>query len=210
MFIKQYLVSMPLLTLIRHGQSTYNLENRFTGSLDVPLTSLGIQEAHQAGSKLKGFTYSAAYTSMLKRAQNTLQIILEEIKQTGIPIIQNAALDERMYGSLQGLNKAETILKYGEAQVDVWRRSFAVRPPDGESLEDTFNRAIPYYKSTIEPALKANQNILVAAHGNSLRALMMYLESIDTLAIAKVNIPTGSPRNYILDNNLKVKSVSYL
>jgi 2,3-bisphosphoglycerate-dependent phosphoglycerate mutase len=201
---------MALLTLIRHGQSTYNLENRFTGSLDVPLTTLGVQEAHKAGNKLKDFTYARAYTSMLKRAQETLQIILQEIEQTEIPIEQNAALDERMYGSLQGLNKAETIAKYGEAQVELWRRSFAVRPPDGESLEDTFNRTVPYYKSTIEPVLKANQNILIVAHGNSLRALMMYLESIDRAAIAKVNIPTGSPRNYVLDSTLKIINVTYL
>jgi 2,3-bisphosphoglycerate-dependent phosphoglycerate mutase len=201
---------MALLTLVRHGQSTFNLENRFTGSLDVPLTSLGIQEAHHAGIKLKGFTYAAAYTSMLKRAQKTLEIILQEIKQRDIPITQNAALDERMYGSLQGLNKAETIQKFGEAQVELWRRSFAVRPPDGESLEDTFNRTIPYFKSTIEPHLKLNQNVLIVAHGNNLRALMMYLENIDAVTIATVNIATGIPRNYEFDRSLKIMSVTYL
>ena len=201
---------MALLTMIRHGQSTYNLENRFTGSLDVPLAPLGVQEAHQAGSKLKGFTYAAAYTSMLKRAQETLQIVLQEIHQTEILTIQNAALDERMYGSLQGLNKAETIAKYGAAQVELWRRSFAVRPPNGESLEDTFNRTIPYYKSTIEPRLKSDENILIVAHGNSLRALMMYLENVDPLAIAKVDIPTGVPRNYSFDTSLKIISLTYL
>lgn len=201
---------MALLTMIRHGQSTYNLENRFTGSLDVPLTPLGVQEAHQAGAKLKEFTYSAAYTSMLRRAQETLEIILQEIEQTEIPIIPNAAFDERMYGSLQGLSKADTIHKYGAVQVELWRRSFAVRPPNGESLEDTFNRTIPYYKSIIEPRLRIDQNILIVAHGNSLRALMMYLENIDPLAIAKVDMPTGAPRNYVLDPNLKIMSVNYL
>jgi 2,3-bisphosphoglycerate-dependent phosphoglycerate mutase len=115
-----------------------------------------------------------------------------------------------MYGSLQGLNKAETIQKYGEAQVELWRRSFAVRPPNGESLEDTFNRTIPYYKSKIEPLLKMDQYILIVAHGNSLRALMMYLEGIDTVAIAKVDIATGAPRNYYLDNDLKIMKVTYL
>ncbi len=198
---------MALLTLIRHGQSTYNLENRFTGSLDVPLTALGLQEAHRAGARLKGFTYSAAYTSTMKRAKDTLQIILQEIEQTKTPTIENAALDERMYGSLQGLNKAETIAKYGAAQVELWRRSFAVRPPDGESLEDTFNRTVPYFKHTIEPQLKINQNILVVAHGNSLRALMMYLENSTPLAIAEVSIPTGAPRNYVLDNTLKIVDI---
>ncbi len=201
---------MALLTLIRHGQSTFNLDNRFTGSLDVPLTSLGIQEAHHAGIKLKGFTYAAAYTSMLKRAQKTLEIILQEIKQRDIPITQNAALDERMYGSLQGLDKAEIIKKFGEPQVELWRRSFAIRPPNGESLEDTFNRTIPYFKSTIEPQLKSNKNILIVAHGNSLRALMMYLEDIEAVTIATVNIATGIPRNYELDKLLKIISVVYL
>lgn len=201
---------MPLLTLIRHGQSTYNLENRFTGNVDVPLTPLGEEEARDAGKKLKGLKYDRAYTSMLKRAQESLSIILAEIGQTDIPIVKNAALDERMYGSLQGLNKAETATKYGDAQVEIWRRSYAVRPPDGESLEDTFNRTIPYYKSEIEPKLKAGENILIVAHGNSLRALMMYLEHIDQEAIAHVNIPTGTPRLYTLDEDLKIDHVTYL
>jgi 2,3-bisphosphoglycerate-dependent phosphoglycerate mutase len=164
---------MALLTLIRHGQSTYNLENRFTGNTDVELTPLGEEEAKQAGKKLTNFTFAIAYTSMLKRAQKTLEIILEEMKQTTIPIVKIAAFDERKYGSLQGLNKAETALKYGDAQVEIWRRSYDVRPPEGESLKDTFNRAVPYYKQEIEPKLKAGQNILIVAHGNSLRALMM-------------------------------------
>ena len=201
---------MPLLTLVRHGQSAYNLENRFTGNLDVELTPQGEEEAKQAGAKLKGITYAVAYTSVLKRAKETLKIILTEINERGIPVIENAALNERMYGSLQGLNKAETIAKYGGEQVELWRRSFEVRPPEGESLKDTYNRTIPYYKAEIEPKLKANQNILIVAHGNSLRALVMYLESIDKVEIAKLTIPTGSPRNYELDSELKIIKVEYL
>jgi 2,3-bisphosphoglycerate-dependent phosphoglycerate mutase len=201
---------MVLLTLIRHGQSVYNLQNRFTGNVDVALTPQGEEEAHFAGQKLKGFHFDIAYTSMLKRAWETLRIVSEEIHQTNIEIIKNAALNERMYGSLQGLNKAETALKYGDEQVEIWRRSYEVRPPDGESLEDTFNRTVPYYKSEIEPKLKAGKNVLIVAHGNSLRALKMYLENISPKSIVQVNIPTGTPRNYIFDENMKISSVDYL
>ena len=200
---------MALLTLIRHGQSSYNLENRFTGNVDVELTEQGREEAREAAVKLKGNHYAVAYTSMLKRAQDTLQIIMKEMGELHLPVIKNAAFNERMYGSLQGLNKAETALKYGDAQVEIWRRSYAVRPPEGESLEDTFNRTIPYYKAEVEPRLIANENILIVAHGNSLRALMMYLESIDQETIATVNIPTGSPRSYTMDENLKIIHVEY-
>ncbi len=201
---------MAQLTLIRHGQSTYNLENRFTGNVDVPLTPLGENEAHAAGKKLINFQFDIAYTSMLVRAWETLRIILEEIRHTDIPIIKNAALNERMYGSLQGLNKAETAKKYGDAQVEIWRRSYEVRPPDGESLEDTYNRTVPYYQLEIEPHLQAGQNVLVVAHGNSLRALKMYLENLSPQEIVKVDIPTGTPRLYIFDENLKILSVNYL
>lgn len=201
---------MALLTLIRHGQSTYNLQNRFTGNVDVSLTPLGEDEARLAGQKLTGFHFNIAYTSMLKRAWETLSLVLEEIKQANISIIKNAALNERMYGSLQGLNKAETALKYGEKQVEIWRRSYEVRPPDGESLEDTYNRTVPYYKAEIEPKLKAGENVLIVAHGNSLRALKMYLENISPEAIVQVNIPTGTPRNYNFDKNMKIISVDYL
>ncbi len=201
---------MPLLTLIRHGQSIYNLENRFTGNIDVALTDLGKEEARLAGSKLTSFKYNIAYTSMLKRAQESLTIILQEIKQTAIPTITNAALNERMYGNLQGLNKAEIAAKYGDAQVEIWRRSYAVRPPGGESLEDTFNRVVPYYKSVIEPQILMGENILIVAHGNSLRALMMYLENISPEAIVQVNIPTGVPRLYNFDRALKLTNVIYL
>ena len=201
---------MSQLTLVRHGQSTYNLENRFTGSLDVPLTPLGEDEARLAGQKLKDFRFDVAYTSTLVRAWETLRIILEEIEQTPLPIIKNSALNERMYGSLQGLNKAETALKYGEAQIEIWRRSYEVRPPDGESLEDTYHRTVPYYQWEIEPKLKTGKNVLIVAHGNSLRALKMYLENISPEEIVKVNIPTGTPRNYLFDGNLKILSVDYL
>ncbi len=199
-----------LLTLIRHGQSTYNLENRFTGDADVPLTPLGKEEAVQAGKKIKGYHYDFAYTSMLARAEESLQIILKEIEQTTIPIKRNKALNERRYGELQGLNKAETAEKFGEAQVLIWRRSYDVRPPGGESLKDTYNRTIPFYKSEIEPELLEGKNILVVAHGNSLRALVMYLEKIGKEDILKLNIPTGIPRNYSFNNKLQVRSIAYL
>jgi 2,3-bisphosphoglycerate-dependent phosphoglycerate mutase len=198
------------LTIIRHGQSTYNLANLFTGNLDVPLSQLGKEEALAAGKKLKGLIFNTAFTSMLIRAQETLRIILEEINQTTIPIIKNAALNERMYGDLQGLNKSETEAKYGAEQVEIWRRSYEVKPPGGESLEDTFNRVIPYYESEIKPKLTAGEIILIVAHGNSLRALMMYLENISKQDIVKVNIPTGIPRQYHFDGMLKLISVKYL
>ena len=201
---------MAVLIFIRHGQSTYNLENRFTGNVDVDLSPSGIEEAHKAGTKLKDYHFDFAYTSVLKRAEHTLQIVLEEIQQTSIPATKNAALNERMYGSIQGLNKAETAKKYSDEQVEIWRRSYAVRPPDGESLEDTYNRTVPYYKSEIEPKLKAGKNVLIVAHGNSLRALMMYLENISPQAIEKVNIATGIPRLYDFDGDLKLVSVKYL
>lgn len=201
---------MPSLTIVRHGQSTYNLQNRFTGNLDVPLTTLGEEEAIAAGKKLQHFNYHLAYTSTLKRAQKTLEIILQEIHQTSVPIIKNASLNERMYGSLQGLNKAETTIKYGETQVEMWRRSYNARPPEGESLEDTFNRTVPYYKTNIRPQLTNGKTILIVAHGNSLRALMMYLENINSAEISKVNIPTGLPRVYTFGDGLKLINVRYL
>jgi len=201
---------MALLSLVRHGQSVYNLENRFTGSVDVALTSLGQEQAKQAGVKLKNYKFSIAYTSALIRAQETLRIILEEIQQTSIPTVKNAALNERMYGSLQGLNKAEMAEKYGLAQVEIWRRSYDVSPPDGESLAQTYARVVPYYQQEVEPKLKAGEDVLLVAHGNSLRALMVYLENIDHVAIALVNIPTGVPRLYNFDKDLKITSVDYL
>jgi 2,3-bisphosphoglycerate-dependent phosphoglycerate mutase len=201
---------MPFLVLVRHGQSQYNLENRFTGNVDVPLTPAGEQEARNAGDKLKDYTFNIAYTSMLIRAQESLRIILEELKETDITIVKNAALNERRYGNLQGLNKAETALKYGVAQVEIWRRSYEISPPGGESLEDTYNRTTPYFKNEIAPQLKAGKNVLVVAHGNSLRALMMYLENISHEEVVNVEILTGVPRIYTLDAQLKIRQVKYL
>ncbi len=201
---------MALLILVRHGQSVFNYENRFTGSLDIGLTEFGKHEAQLSGQKLMQFNFDFAYTSTLKRAQESLQIILSIIHQSNIKIEENKALDERNYGNLQGLNKDETIEKYGANQVEIWRRSFVVRPPGGESLEDTFNRTIPFYKQQIEPQLKMNKTILIVAHGNSLRALVMYLENISQTEILKLNILTGIPKEYIFDENLKILSVKYL
>ncbi|MBF4506093.1 2,3-bisphosphoglycerate-dependent phosphoglycerate mutase [Flavobacterium sp. JLP] len=200
---------MALLIFVRHGQSLYNLENRFTGILDIPLTDLGKEQAKLAGQKLIGYVFNIAYTSMLTRAQESLQIILNEMKAT-IPIVKNKAFNERMYGTLQGLNKDETAQKYGLGQVDIWRRSYDICPPGGESLLDTYNRVVPYYKLEIEPKLKKGENVLLVAHGNSLRSLMMYLENINPLEIVKVNIATGIPRVYNFETSLLLSSVSDL
>lgn len=201
---------MSLLALLRHGQSVYNLENRFTGNVDVELTLLGEEEAHAAGNKLVGIQFNIAYTSVLKRAKETLRIVLEQIQQPKIPTIENVAFNERIYGSLQGLNKTEMEQKYGVDQVQIWRRSYRVAPPGGESLEDVVNRLVPYFISEIEPKLKTDQNVLVVAHGNSLRSLMMYLEDIGEVAIGNVNIPTGIPRVYVIDKTMSIVSVDYL
>jgi len=201
---------MPILILVRHGQSIYNLENRFTGGRDILLTELGQQEARQAGVKLKGIKFDIAYTSVLKRAMDTLTIILDELNQKEIPIVSNAALNERGYGSLEGLDKAQTAEKYGVAQVEIWRRSYDILPPNGESLEGTYKRVVPFYKAEVEPKLKSGENVLIVAHGNSLRSLMMYLESIGHREIVNVNILTGIPRRYDLDDNLKIIDVKYL
>ncbi|PJA77972.1 MAG: 2,3-bisphosphoglycerate-dependent phosphoglycerate mutase, partial [Nitrospirae bacterium CG_4_9_14_3_um_filter_51_5] len=163
---------MSQLVLIRHGESQWNLENRFTGWVDVPLTPKGEQEARNAGRKLQTFRFDCAFTSVLMRAKETLRLVLEEIGQTTILIEEDKALNERMYGELQGLNKAETAQKYGDQQVKIWRRSFDVSPPGGESLKDTAERVLPYYEHHIRPALLANKTVLVVAHGNSLRSLV--------------------------------------
>lgn len=200
---------MTQLIFVRHGQSLYNLENRFTGILDIPLTALGKEQAKLAGQKLIDYVFDTAYTSMLVRAQESLQIILNEMKVT-VPTIKNKAFNERMYGNLQGLNKEETAQKYGLAQVEIWRRSYDVCPPGGESLLDTYNRVVPYYKTEIEPKLKKGQNVLIVAHGNSLRSLMMYLENINPLDIIKVNIATGIPRVYTFGADLQLSNVKDL
>ena len=201
---------MARLILLRHGESQWNLENRFTGWVDVPLSPRGIQEATHAGEKLRSFKFDRAFTSVLARANETLRLVLETIGQTGIPFVKDKALNERMYGELQGLNKDETSKKYGEAQVKIWRRSYDVRPPGGESLKDTAERVLPYYERTIKPYLLKGDTILVAAHGNSLRALIMELEQLSREQVLELNIPTGAPLLYELDKMGKVVNHRYL
>jgi len=201
---------MARLVLLRHGESQWNLENRFTGWVDVPLSPRGIQEAKDAGEKLRSFTFDRAFTSVLARANETLRIVLDTIGQTGIPIEKDKEINERMYGELQGLNKDETAKKYGEAQVKIWRRSYDVRPPGGESLKDTAERVLPYFERTIKPSLLKGTTILVAAHGNSLRALIMELEQLSREQVLELNIPTGAPLLYELDNRGKVVDHRYL
>lgn len=201
---------MARLILLRHGESQWNLENRFTGWVDVPLSPRGIQEATHAGEKLRGFKFDRAFTSVLARANETLRLVLETIGQNGIPIEKDKALNERMYGDLQGLNKDETAKKYGEAQVKIWRRSYDVRPPGGESLKDTAERVLPYYERTIKPYLLKGDTILVSAHGNSLRALIMELEQLSREQVLELNIPTGAPLLYELGKMGKVVNHRYL
>ena len=201
---------MARLVLLRHGESQWNLENRFTGWVDVPLSPRGIQEAKHAGEKLRNLKFDRAFTSVLARANETLRLVLEIIGQTNIPIEKDKALNERMYGELQGLNKAETAQKYGELQVKIWRRSYDVRPPGGESLKDTAERVLPYYERNIKPNILNGETILVAAHGNSLRALIMELEQLSREQVLELNIPTGAPLLYELDETGKVLDHRYL
>ncbi len=185
--------------LLRHGESQWNLENRFTGWVDVPLSPKGEEEAKAAGEKLKGYTFARAFTSVLKRANETLNIVLDIIGQSSIPIEYDQALNERHYGDLQGLNKAETAKKFGDAQVKIWRRSFDVNPPNGESLKDTAARVIPYWEKNIFPAVLKGENIIIAAHGNSLRSLVMHLDKLSKEEVLELNIPTGVPLLYECD-----------
>jgi 2,3-bisphosphoglycerate-dependent phosphoglycerate mutase len=201
---------MATLVIFRHGQSVWNLENKFTGWVDVELTPKGVEEAKAAGVKLKGYVFDYAYASDLKRAQNTLKIALETSGHAKLTPTHDIALNERMYGDLQGLNKADTVEKYGEEQVKIWRRSFDVPPPNGESLKDTAARVIPYFESEIVPKLKEGKNVVIAAHGNSLRALIMYLEKMTPAQILEFEIGTGVPRIYELDKDLKVISAKNL
>lgn len=201
---------MARLILLRHGESQWNLENRFTGWVDVPLSPRGIEEAKNAGDKLRGFAFDRAFTSVLSRANETLRLALETIGQTHIPIEKDKALNERMYGDLQGLNKVETAKKYGDAQVKIWRRSYDVPPPGGESLKDTADRVLPYYETKIKPYLAKGETILIAAHGNSLRALVMQLEHLSKEEVLELNIPTGAPLLYELDDDGTVTSHRYL
>lgn len=195
---------MGKLVLVRHGQSQWNLENRFTGWEDVPITALGAQEAQRAGRFLLGTHFDIAYTSLLKRAQQTLDLILNELGQKDLPIVKDKAINERHYGDLQGLNKAETAKKYGDKQVHIWRRSFDVAPPNGESLKDTAARSIPYYKLKILPDVKAGKNVLVVAHGNSLRAILMDIDQLTPEQIMEINIDTCKPITYEIDQTGKV------
>jgi len=189
---------MSQLVIFRHGQSVWNLENKFTGWVDVSLTEKGIKEAEAIGEKLKPFRFAAGYASGLKRTQESLLIALRVSGQSGIPVIFSAALNERNYGDLQGLNKTEAIRKYGAAQVDIWRRSYAVAPPNGESLKDTFDRAVPYLENVILPELRAKGDIVMATHGNTMRALIMHLERCPPEAIERMEFETGEMRVYEL------------
>jgi len=219
------------LVLIRHGQSEWNLENRFTGWKDVDLSEQGKEEAKKAGQELKkaGFEFDVAYSSYQKRAIKTLNIVLEQIDELHIPVYKSWRLNERHYGALQGLNKAETAKKYGDEQVHIWRRSFDVPPPaledddernvkfdpkyknldekdmpKGESLKDTIARVMPYWESDISKSIKEGKNVIVAAHGNSLRALIKYLLNIDNEKILDLNLPTGVPLIFEIDKDLKI------
>jgi 2,3-bisphosphoglycerate-dependent phosphoglycerate mutase len=221
---------MHKLVLLRHGESTWNQENRFTGWTDVDLTARGIAEAREAGRLLRdaGFVFDIAFTSVLKRAIKTLGIALDGLDQLWIPVTKSWKLNERHYGALQGLNKAETAAKHGEAQTKIWRRSYDIPPPPltpddprhpshdpryaglnsadlplTESLKETVERFLPYWHETIAPTIKSGKRVVIAAHGNSLRALVMYLDKIDQQTIVELNIPTGIPLVYELDDDLK-------
>lgn len=192
---------MSKLILLRHGQSQWNLENRFTGWIDIALTEQGIAEAKSAGEKIRaaGITLDVAFTSVLTRAIDTLSYCLETAEQTSLPTIKDQALNERHYGDLQGLDKAETAKQYGDEQVKIWRRSYDVPPPNGESLKDTAARTLPYYYDKIVPALKEGKNVIISAHGNSLRAIVMILDKLDEKQILELNIPNGVPIVYDID-----------
>ncbi len=199
------------LILVRHGQSEWNSKNLFTGWKDPGLTELGVKEAKDAGKLIadKGILFDLMYTSILTRAQKTGDLILQEMRHPEITIIKNEALNERNYGSLAGLNKDDARKKWGDDQVHVWRRSFDIPPPDGESLKDTAERVLPYFKSEIMPKVIEGSSILIAAHGNSLRSLIMELDSISSEEIVNLEIPTGAPIQYIFNEdgsiNKKIK-----
>src|SRR5215470_5859223 len=201
-------MSEKLLVLVRHGQSEWNLKNLFTGWKDVDLTEAGVAEARAAGRKLKaqGLTFDCAYTSALKRAQRTLDLILGEMGQSSVPIVRDQALNERDYGDLVGLNKDDARKKWGDEQVLIWRRSYDVPPPGGESLKDTVARTLPYYVQEILPKVLQGQRTLVAAHGNSLRALVMVLEKLSPKQILAREIGTGVPIIYRLNADATVES----
>ena len=187
--------SQSRLVLIRHGQSTYNEQNLFTGWEDVLLTEKGTREAHEAASLIQNITFTHAFTSKLKRARHTLDIILSDIKQQ-LSVIENIALNERDYGSLVGKNKVDAAKKYGADQVQIWRRSYATPPPDGESLEMTVKRSIPYFQDKIEPLLKGNNGVIVSAHGNSIRSIVMHLHNLNSDQIIQTEIGWCEPWIY--------------
>jgi 2,3-bisphosphoglycerate-dependent phosphoglycerate mutase len=207
---------MAYLILIRHGESQWNLENRFTGWVDVDLTPKGEKEAEAAGQKLKPYPIDKAYTSVLKRANRTLEISMKAAGKTGLPITKDKALNERHYGALQGLNKAETAKKFGDDQVHIWRRSYDIPPPadktdmnpEGitESLKDTAARTLPYFREKIMKDVKEGKNVIVAAHGNSLRSIVMDLDKMTKEQVLELNIPTGVPIVYEFDKDLKILS----
>ena len=201
-----------VLVLVRHGESEWNKLNLFTGWRDPDLTETGIEEAHRAGVLLKkeALVFDIAFTSALKRAQHTLDIILGELGQQGLETIKDQAINERHYGDLCGLNKDDARKKWGEEQVHIWRRSYDVPPPGGESLKDTATRVLPYYESTILPQVLAGKNVLVSAHGNSLRALIMRLDKLSPEEILKLNLPTGEPYVYRLNADGTVASKATL
>src|SRR5919199_867303 len=194
-------MSDRLLVLVRHGQSEWNLKNLFTGWRDIDLSEQGIAEARAAGRKLKsqGLKFDVAFTSALKRAQRTLDIMLEELGQKGIPVFKDQALNERDYGDLAGLNKDDARAKWGAEQVHVWRRSYDVAPPGGESLKDTAARVLPYYEREILPRVLEGKRVLVSAHGNSLRALVMRLDELGEEQVTGLNLATGLPMIYRLN-----------
>lgn len=194
---------MPNLILLRHGQSQWNLENRFTGWEDVPLSELGREEARKAGEALRGLQIDKVYTSKLKRAIDTANLALESADKNDLETVRDAALNERHYGDLQGLNKAETATQYGDEQVHIWRRSFDIAPPGegGESLKMCMARVMPYYEKNIVRDLHAGKNLLVVAHGNSLRALLFNLDKHTEETIMDINIPTGVPLLYEMETD---------
>jgi 2,3-bisphosphoglycerate-dependent phosphoglycerate mutase len=201
---------MALLVLVRHGESTANLANVFTGWLDVALSPKGEEEAQLAAGKLRGFHFDAAYSSTLIRAERTLDIIVARPAWATIPVHHVDALKERMYGDLQGLNKAEIAAKYGQEQVDIWRRSYAVAPPGGESLQQTQARAVTFYEAEIVPQLRAGKNVLIVSHGNTLRGLRMYLEHLTPAQVEKLEIVTGGVAVYHFDTALHITELQNL
>ena len=200
---------MPTLALVRHGQSLWNLENRFTGWVDVPLTPLGEEEARKAGERLRGQHFDVAYTSSLTRAQETLRIIMEVAGFEDLPVIRDQALNERHYGDLQGLNKAETAERYGKEQVHTWRRSYATPPPNGEALKNTAERTLPFFDRAILGDIKQGKDVLVVAHGNSNRSIVMQLDELDEEGVLSLELGTGVPLVYDLaeDGTVQGKTI---